>query len=137
MRHPAFVNAMCETARHRMPAYKPPSYNAIRSMLLAAKKKNLDKQMKEKLGNSIDKYDVTLCCDGWGNVQNRPLLNMVQCGTKGDIFLGTINTTGNHKDHTYVSSSRTTMPLKPYSKGCHQISPSTCQLKPALQRISS
>ena len=57
--------------------------------------------MKEKLGNSID--SVTLCCDGWDNVQNRPLLNMVQCGTKGDVFLGTIDTTGNHKDHTYVA----------------------------------
>ena len=104
MRHPAFVNAVCEIVRHRMPAYKPPSYNAIHTTLLAAKKKNLDKQVKEKLGNSIDKYSVTLCCDEWNNVQNRPLLNMVQCGTKGDVFLGTIDTTGNHKDHTYVAT---------------------------------
>ena len=104
MRHPAFVNAVREIVRHRMPAYKPPSYNAIRTTLLAAKKKNLDKQVKEKLGNSIDKYGVTLCCDGWDNVQNRPLLNMVQCGTKGDVFLGTIDTTDNHKDHTYVAT---------------------------------
>ena len=29
---------------------------------------------------------------------------MVQCGTKGDVFLGTIDTTGNHKDHTYVAT---------------------------------
>jgi hypothetical protein len=35
-------------------------------------------------------------------VQNRPLLNIFQCGTKGDVFLGTIDTTGNHKDHVYV-----------------------------------
>ena len=104
VRHPAFVNVVRETVRHWMPAYKPPSYNAIRTTLLAAKKKNLDKQVKEKLGNSIDKYGVTLCCDGWDNVQNRPLLNMVQCGTKGDIFLGTIDTTSNHKDHTYVAT---------------------------------
>ena len=104
MRHPAFVNTVRETVRHRMPAYKPPSYNAICTTLLAAKKKNLDKHVKEKLGNSIDKYGVTLCCDGWNNVQNQPLLNMVQCGTKGDVFLGTIDTTGNHKDHTYVAT---------------------------------
>ena len=104
MRHPAFVNAVCETVRHRMPAYKPPFYNAIRTMLLAAKKKNLDKQVKEKLGNSIDKYDVTLYCDRWDNVQNRPILNIAQCGTKGDVFLGTIDTIGNLKDHTYVAT---------------------------------
>ena len=105
MRHPAFVYAVQETARHRMPAYKPPSYNAIRTTLLVAKNKNLDKQVKEKLGNSIDKYGVTLCCDGGDNVQNRPLLNMVECGTKRDVFLGTIDTTKNQKDHTsYVAT---------------------------------
>ena len=60
--------------------------------------------MKEKLGNSKEKYGVTLCCDGWDNVQNWPLLNMVQCGTKRDVFLDTIDTTKNHKDHTYVAT---------------------------------
>ena len=104
VRHPTFVNVVRETVRHRMLAYKPPSYNAIRITLLVAKKKNLDKQVKEKLGNSIDKYGITLCCDGWDNVQNPPLLNMVQCGTKGDIFLDTIDATGNHKDQTYVAT---------------------------------
>ena len=95
VRHPVFVYALRESARHRMPAYKPPSYNAIHTTLLAAKKKNLDKEVKEKLGNSIEKYGVTLCCDGWDDVQNWPLLNMIQCGTKGDVFLGTIDTIGN------------------------------------------
>ena len=94
VRHPAFVSALRETARYQMPAYKPPSYNAICTTLLAMKKKNLDKQVKEKLGNSIEKYGVILYCDEWDYVQNRPLLNMVQCGTKGDVFLGTIDTTG-------------------------------------------
>ena len=84
VRHPAFVYAVCEITRHPMPAYKPPSYNAIRTTLLAAKKKNLDKHVKEKLGNSIEKYGVILYCDGWDNVQNWPLLNMVQCSD----FLG-------------------------------------------------
>lgn len=60
--------------------------------------------MKEKLGNSIEKYDVTVCCDGWDNVQNWPLLNIVQCGTKGDVFLGTIDTTRNCKNHIYVAT---------------------------------
>ena len=87
-----------------MPPYKLPLYNAIRTTLLPGKKKNLDKQVKEKLGNSIEKYSVTLCCDGWDNIQNLPFLNMVQCGTKGDVFLGTIDTTRNQKDHTYVAT---------------------------------
>ena len=87
-----------------MPVYTPLSYNAIRTKLLTARKVDLDKKLKEKMGNSIEKYGVTICCDGWDNVQNRPLLNNFQCGTKGDVFLSTIDTTGNHKDHTYVAA---------------------------------
>ena len=86
-----------------MPAYKPPSYNAIHTTLLVVKKKNLDKHVKEKLGNSIEKYGITLCCDGWDNVKNWTLLNMVQCSTKGDVFSGIIDTAGNQKNHTYVA----------------------------------
>jgi hypothetical protein len=86
-----------------MPAYTPPSYNAIRTKLLTAKMVDLDRQVKEKMGNSVDKYGVTICCDGWDNVQNKPLLNVLH-GTKGDVFLGTIDTTGNHKDHVYVAA---------------------------------
>ena len=84
-----------------MPTYTPPSYNAVRLRFLTAKRVDVEKKMEEKLGNSIGKYGITICCDKWDNVQNRLLLNVVQCGTNGDLFLGTINTTGNHKDHQY------------------------------------
>ena len=64
VRHPAFVYAVHETARHQMPAYTPPSYNAICTKLLTATKVDLHRQVKEKLGNSVDKYGVIICCDG-------------------------------------------------------------------------
>ena len=60
-----------------MLAYTPPSYNAIHTKLLIARKVDLDRHVKEKMGNSIEKYGVTICCDGWDNVQNWPLLNIV------------------------------------------------------------
>jgi hypothetical protein len=104
VRHPAFIHAIQETARQRMPAYRPPSYNALRTSLLTSKKADVERKLGQKLGNSIEKYGVTLCSDGWDNVQNRPLLNIIQCGTNGDLFLGTIDTTGSHKDHTYVAN---------------------------------
>ena len=37
-------------------------------------------------------------------MQNWPLLNIVQCGTNGDVFLDTIDITRNHKDHIYVAA---------------------------------
>ena len=104
VRHPTFIHAVHETARLQMPAYRPPSYNAVRTRLLTAKRGDVEKKVEEKLGNSIGKYGVTICCDGWDNIQNQPLLNVVQCGPNGDLFLGTIDTTGNHKDQQYVAS---------------------------------
>ena len=104
VRHPTFIHAVHETAHLQMPSYRSPSYNAVRTRLMIAKKVDDEKKVEEKLGNFIGKYGVTICCDGWDNVQNRPLLNVVQCGPHGDLFLGTINTIGNHKDHQYVAS---------------------------------
>ena len=77
VRHPTFIHAVHETARLRMPAYRPPSYNAVRTRLLTAKRVDVEKKVEEKLGNYIGKYGVTICCDGWDNIQNRPLLNVV------------------------------------------------------------
>jgi hypothetical protein len=39
IRHPAFIYAVKETVKHRMPAYTPPSYNTVHTSLLKAKKK--------------------------------------------------------------------------------------------------
>jgi hypothetical protein len=92
IRHPAFIYAK-ETTKHWMLAYTPPSYNAVRTSLLKAKKEEVERKTTTQLGDSLHKYGVTLCADGWDNVQNRPLLNIIQTGTRGDLFLGTIDTT--------------------------------------------
>ena len=77
VRHPMFIHAVHETTRLRMPTYRPPSYNAVRTRLLIAKRVDVEKKVQEKLGNSVGKYGVTICCDGCDNVQNRPLLNVI------------------------------------------------------------
>ena len=69
-----------------MPTYRPPSYNAVRTRLLTAKRVDVEKKVEEKLGNSIGKY----CC--------APLLE--ECpqhhGHKGDpgVTPGTCGTIG-------------------------------------------
>ena len=104
IKHPAFINAVRETVRARFPAYLPPSMNAIRTKLLSARKAEMVRQVRELTGNSTEKYGVTICADGWDNVQSRPLLNVIQSGTRGDVFLGTIDTTGHYKDSDYIAS---------------------------------
>ena len=42
VRHPTFIHAVHETARLRMPAYRPPLYNAVRTRLLIAKRVDVE-----------------------------------------------------------------------------------------------
>ena len=70
VRHSTFIHAMRETAHLRMPTYIPSSYNAVSTRLLTTKRADGEKKVEEKLGNSIGKYGITICCDGWDNVQN-------------------------------------------------------------------
>jgi hypothetical protein len=121
IRHPTFIHAVRETAKSKMPAYRPPALNAIRTSLLTAKKVEVEKEVKNRLGDSIQKYGVMLCNNGWDNVQNRPLLNVVQSGTRGDLFLGTIDTTGESKDADYIAEQLKNFMTKVGSENVVQI----------------
>jgi hypothetical protein len=73
IRHPTFIYVVKEIAKHHMPAYTLPSYNVVRTSLLKAKKEEVERKTTTQLGDSLHKYGITLCVDGWDNVQNRPL----------------------------------------------------------------
>jgi hypothetical protein len=119
--HPVFIYAVKETAKHQMPAYTPPSYNAVRMSLLKAKKEEVERKTTSQLEDSLYKYGVTLCADGWDNVQNRPLLNIIQTGIRGDLLLGTIDTTREHKDAQYIAEQISTFVAKVGSHNVVQI----------------
>ena len=70
VRHPTSIHAVRKTAHLRMPAYRPPSYNVVRTRLLTTKMVDVEKKVEEKLCNSIGKYGFIICCDGWDNIQN-------------------------------------------------------------------
>ena len=102
VRHPAFINAVNATAQVGFD-YKPPSYNAMRTTLIGPKKKQVADKIEERTLQCINTYGATICCDGWVNVTHRPLLNVMLVCPLGDIFLGSIDTTGNKKTAAYVA----------------------------------
>jgi hypothetical protein len=121
IRHPVFIYAVKETTKHRMPTYTPPPYNAVHTSLLKAKKEEVERKKTTQLGDSLHKYGIIFCADGWNNVQNRPLLNIIQTGTRGDLFLGTIDTTGEHKHAQYIAEQISTFVAKVGSHNVVQI----------------
>ena len=103
VRHPAFLDAVKSTSESRV-VYKPPAYNAIRTKLLKSTKDEVAAMVAEKTRAPIHKYGVTICSDGWDNVTHRPLMNVMLACTSGEVFLGSIDTTGERKDATYVAN---------------------------------
>jgi hypothetical protein len=61
IRHPEINYAVKETAKHRMLTYTPPSYNAVRTSLLKAKKEEVERKTTTQLGDSSQIWHYTLC----------------------------------------------------------------------------
>jgi len=58
----------------------------------------------KKTNGPIHKYGVTIGLDGWDNVMDRLLINVMLAYTSGERFLGSINTREKFKDLTYVAT---------------------------------
>ena len=95
-RHPTFVEAVNATALAGF-NYKLPTYNALQTTLIESKKMEVEAEVKKATSFSIETYGVSLCSDGWDNVVHRPLMNIMLSCPASDIFLGSVDTSGNKK----------------------------------------
>ena len=101
-KHPTFVEAVNATALAGF-NYKPPLYNALRTTLIESKKIEVEAEVKKATSFSIETYGISLCSDGWDNVVHRPLMNIMLSCPVGDIFLGSVDTSGNKKTKEYIA----------------------------------
>ena len=101
-RHPAFVEAVNARALVGF-KYKPPLYNALRITLIESKKLEVEVEVKKATSFSIETYGVSLCSDGLDNVIYRLLMNIMLSCPAGDIFLGSVDTSGNKKTKEYIA----------------------------------
>ena len=106
VRHPAFIAAVEATSTVGFD-YRPPKYNAMRTRHIEPMKNAVKQRIEEKTKQCITLYGATICSDGWDNVVRRPLMNVMLVCPVGDIFLGSIDTTGNKKDKTYIAAKLT------------------------------
>jgi hypothetical protein len=84
--------------------YDPPSYHAMRTTLIEPRRKHVEEEVKKAMKQSIEIYGATICTDGWDNVTRRLLMNVMLSCPAGDIFLGSIDTTGNKKTKAYIAT---------------------------------
>lgn len=77
-------------------------YNDVQMRLLKEAKTNITKQVEENNYDSLQKYRGTICIDGWSDVTNRPLLNVVLVCLTHEQSLGSIDTSREVKDADYM-----------------------------------
>ncbi len=101
-KNPTFIEAVKATSQAGF-LYEPPKYHALRTPLLDARKKHVEDEVKKTTKYSIETYGATISTDGWDNVVRRPLMNVMLCCPAGDIFLGSVDTSGNKKTRQYIA----------------------------------
>ena len=101
-RSKTFKHAVSATANLRK-SYLPPSYHDLRKRLLDERKKALGIQLGNLLGPQIESFGCTISTDGWSNVQNRPLMNVMKICPAGEEFIGSVDASGNIKNAQYVA----------------------------------
>jgi hypothetical protein len=101
-RNPFWKDAVKATAGAG-PNYKPPGYEALRTHMLEKKKEDLDRQLDSLLAEEILRSGCTITSDGWTNITNKPLLNVLIITPKGERFLAAVDTSGQIKPAEYIA----------------------------------
>jgi len=83
------------------PRYTPPGYNKMRTSLLDKGVTKLQGLMGD-LKKSWLHLGCSIVMDGWTDIQQRPLLNIVVTSLAGPYFLRAIDCSGKLKDATFM-----------------------------------
>eukprot|EP01018_Ginkgo_biloba_P037930 Gb_41367 [translate_table: standard] len=81
--------------------YKPPGFENLRTTLVDKEKGRVEEEVAPlKLAWSID--DCSIVMDGWTDIRNRPLLNIIVSSTSGPSFFRAIDYSGKEKNTFFL-----------------------------------
>jgi hypothetical protein len=75
----------------------------MRTTLIEPTKNHVEAEVKKATKQSIEVYGATICTDGWDTITRQPLMNVMLSCLVNDIFLGSIDTTGNKKTKACIA----------------------------------
>ena len=101
-RNPVFKEMLREVSLTRGGLYRGPAYNALREGLLERAKEQITQQLQPYFEHRRRVTGFALLCDGWTDVQGRPLLNVCLATLKGTHFLRAVDTSGHEKDGQFT-----------------------------------
>jgi len=82
--------------------YKLPSLVSLRTTLLDKEKVSVAAELKSFMA-SARSSKATITSNGWSDIRNRPLLNLLMVTPKGEKFLESVDTSGDTKDADFIA----------------------------------
>jgi hypothetical protein len=74
------------SAVSKVPGYKPPSYEKARTTLLDSEKECVHRELNE-FREKFEEFGVSIVSDGWTNIKNKHLINILASNCFGSMFL--------------------------------------------------
>ncbi|KAL7189687.1 hypothetical protein ACSBR1_039348 [Camellia fascicularis] len=102
-RCPYFRKYSQTLANSKLSSYSPPTYDRLRTTLLAQEKAHVNRKLQH-IKDSWQNKGVSICSDGWSDRQKRPLINIMAASVGGAMFVKAIDASGNIKDVDYVAN---------------------------------
>ncbi|KAL3820011.1 hypothetical protein ACJIZ3_005916 [Penstemon smallii] len=82
--------------------YKPPSADKIRKTLLDKEKSKLDRHLAG-IKDQWPMFGISIVLDGWSNIKNQPIINVVEISGGRAKFLNGIDCSGDEKSGIFIS----------------------------------
>ncbi|XP_070035007.1 uncharacterized protein [Nicotiana tomentosiformis] len=89
-------------AVNSLPGYVPPTFNRLRTTLLAQEKAHINRKL-QPIKDTWKRKGLSICSDGWSDIKRRPLINIMGASSGRPIFLKSINSSGIIKDGEYIA----------------------------------
>lgn len=88
---------------HKIAGFVPPSYDRLRTTLLAQEKIHVNR-LPQPIRDTWRQKGVSLVFDGWSDRQQRPHINIMAAYAGAAIFVKAVDSTGKIKDTDDVTS---------------------------------
>ncbi|KAL3829149.1 hypothetical protein ACJIZ3_017951 [Penstemon smallii] len=97
-----FFHDMVKGINEASRGYKPPSADKIRTSLLDKEKSKLDRHLAG-IKDQWPTFGVSIVSDGWSNIKNQPIINVVAILGGRAMFLNGIDCSGDEKSGVFIS----------------------------------
>lgn len=97
------LKAIAVAGHVRKGSFKPPTYDEVRESMLAKEVRLVEQELDEVLAKDRAAYGVVITSDGWTNIQNRPIINVMSVCKGAAKFETSIDASGESKTGEYIA----------------------------------